>query len=86
MTDDLVSTARRRHGVAGAMVAAGLVAMDEALGRRPREQPPVVVASDDEPLDVDENGISLIVDAHTSVFTPALPRTAPVVARSRRRR
>jgi hypothetical protein len=74
---DPVAVARRRHGAAGAMLAAGMFGVDIALGRKPREDIPVVVAANDEPGDVDTEGIEIAVDEHTRVVAPALPRSEP---------
>jgi hypothetical protein len=76
-TQDPVAVARRRHGAAGAMLAAGMFGVDMALGRKPREDIPVVVAANDEPGDVDTEGIEIAVDEHTRVVAPALPRPEP---------
>jgi hypothetical protein len=84
-TSDPIATARRRHGTAGAVLAAGLFGIDVALGRKPREDIPVVVASSSEPTDIDTDGIRLDVDEQTTVVAPALPRTDPP-ARGRRGR
>ncbi len=82
---DPVDTARRRHGMAGAVLAAGMFGVDMALGRKPREDIPVVVASSSEPTDIDAEGIRLDVDEQTTVVAPALPRRDPP-ARGRRGR
>lgn len=83
---DPVGTARRKHGAAGAILAAGMFGVDIALGRKPKEEVPVVVDAAGEPGDLDTDGISIAVDAATSVVAPALPRTVPVVAAQRRRK
>ena len=83
---DPISTARRRHGTAGAVLAAGLFGIDVALGRKPREEAPVVVASPTEPSDIDSDGIRLDVDEQTTVVAPALPRSEPPSGRRRGRR
>lgn len=83
---DPVATARRKHGTAGAVLAAGLFGVDIALGRKPKEEVPVVVDAAGEPGDLDTDGISITVDHDTTVVSPALPRTVPVIAKPRRRR
>jgi len=83
---DPVATARRKHGAAGAVLAAGMFGVDIALGRKPKEDVPVVVDAAGEPGDLDTDGISIAVDHATTVVTPALPRTVPVVAKPRRRK
>jgi hypothetical protein len=74
---DPIATARRRHGAAGAMLAAGMFGVDIALGRKPREDVPVVVAANSEPVDIDTEGIEIAVDDNISVVSPALPRSEP---------
>jgi len=86
IADDPVATARRRHGGAGAALAAGMFGLDIALGRKPREEAPVVVSASDEPVDIDADGIVVAVDELTSVVAPALPRAAPLMSTRRRTR
>jgi hypothetical protein len=83
---DPVATARRRHGAAGAMLAAGLFGVDIALGRKPKEEVPVVVAANDEPGDIDTEGIVVAVNEHTSIVAPAQPRPDPFARAPRKRR
>ncbi|MEO5899297.1 MAG: hypothetical protein ABIR68_04090 [Ilumatobacteraceae bacterium] len=83
---DPIAVARRRHGAAGAMLAAGLFGIDVALGRKPREDIPVVVASSSEPTDIDTEGIEIAVDEHTTLVAPALPRSEPTPRPRRARR
>ena len=94
-----MDTARRRHGTAGAVLAAGLLGIDIALGRKPKEEVPVVVDAPTEPTDIDTDGIRVDVDEVTSVIAPtpatqrpagALdapppPRAAPVMTMRRSR-
>jgi hypothetical protein len=80
----VIANARRRHGAAGAIVAAGMFGLDQALGRKVKQEAPIVVSAPTEPVDVDNDGISVIVDDTTSIVAPALPRTAPKVATRRR--
>ena len=53
---DPVGTARRQHGTAGAVLAAGMFGVDIALGRPPKEEIPVVVAAPTDPTDIDTDG------------------------------
>ncbi|HAP76034.1 MAG TPA: hypothetical protein DCR14_08135 [Acidimicrobiaceae bacterium] len=82
---DPVRTARRRHGAAGAIVAAGMLGIDQALGRKPREEAPVVVAHSGEPTDIDADGIRVPVDEHTDVVAPPQPRPDPLPPRRPRK-
>lgn len=83
---DPVATARRRHGAAGAMLAAGMFGVDIALGRKPKEEAPVVVASSSEPTDIETDGIEVPIDDLTSVYAPPQPPTDPFAPRPRRKR
>ncbi len=88
MSDDveMVANARRRHGAAGAMLAAGMLGLDKVMGRPPKEIVPIVDEAPGEPGDIDTQGIALTVDGTATFVAPALPRTAAVVSPSRRRR
>jgi hypothetical protein len=83
---DPVRTARRRHGAAGAIVAAGMFGLDQALGRKPKEEAPIVMAAADEPVDIDHEGIVVPVDDGLSVIAPPQPRSEPLPSRRRRKR
>lgn len=89
--DDLptrIAHARQRHGVGGAMLAAGMLGIDQVLnGRKPREDAPIVVDANGEPTDIDIDGIAVSLDeAGVHVVAPPLPRTAPITAPPRRSR
>jgi hypothetical protein len=81
---DPIAAARRRHGAAGAIVAAGMLGLEQVLGRKPKQEAPVVVAAPTEPIDVDRDGIAVVVDDELSLVAPPLPRTAPINARTKR--
>src|SRR6185295_18421108 len=81
-----VRAARRRHGAAGAIVAAGMFGLDQALGRKPKEEAPIVMAAADQPVDIDHEGILVPVDRDLSVIAPPQPRSDPLPSRRRRRR
>ena len=49
----IIAAARRRHGSFGAVVAAGMLGFEKLLGRKPREEAPVVVAAPTDPIDID---------------------------------
>src|SRR6476659_6800874 len=83
---DSVSSARRRHGAAGAIVFAGMFGLDQALGRKPREEAPIVMAASDEPVDIDHEGIVVPVDSGTSILAPPQPRSDPLPSRRRRKK
>jgi len=85
---DVIATARRRHGAAGAIVAAGMLGLDQVLsGRKPREEAPIVVASPTEPTDLDQEGIAVPIDDTRAAWAPPQPTRDPFPAlRPRRRR
>ena len=80
---DRVEMARRRHGGAGGVLAAAMLGLDQALHRKPKEEIPVVVASNSDPEDIDHQGIVIPVDEATSVVAPPQPRGRPVEERRR---
>jgi hypothetical protein len=83
---DPIATARRRHGAAGAVLAAGLFGVDIALGRKPKEEAPIVVDASSDPLDIDKDGIRIPVDADTHVWSPPLPPSQPAAAKPAKRK
>ena len=54
----MVRRAAQRYGTVGAMLAGGMVVFDRLLGRKPKEEPAVVIEASTEPEDIDK-GISL---------------------------
>ncbi|MCU1361564.1 MAG: hypothetical protein JWN99_2853 [Ilumatobacteraceae bacterium] len=82
----LIESARRRHGALGGLMAAGMLGIDKVLGRKPREEVPIVVAAPTEPIDIDTEGITVALDEHTDLVAPPLPRSEPKAAAARRRR
>jgi hypothetical protein len=84
---------RTQHRGVSALIAAGMLGLDEALGRKPKEEAPIVVDADGQPVDIDTDGIQLTVaneaGGDVAVSAPALPRSAPLQAppsTTRRRR
>jgi hypothetical protein len=84
--DQSIANARRRHGAAGAILAAGMLGLDQVLGRKPREEAPIVISTGDQPIDIDDDGILVAIDERTSVHAPPQPRPDPLPPRRRRRR
>lgn len=82
---DPVGTARRRHGAAGAILAAGMFGVDIALGRKAKEEAPIVMAASSEPVDIEKDGIEVPIDENTSVFAPPQPPSDPFPPRRRRK-
>jgi hypothetical protein len=60
--------------------------LDQALGRKPKEEAPIVMAASDQPVDIDHDGIRVPVDDGVSVIAPPQPRSDPLPTRRRRRR
>ena len=86
-TFDPVAAARRRHGAAGAIMAAGMFGLDQALtGRKIKQEAPIVMAASDQPVDIDHDGITVPVDDRVSVIAPPQPRSDPLPTRRRRRK
>ncbi len=83
----LVATGRRRYGAAGAIMGAGFLGIEKALGlRKVKEEAPIVIAAATEPVDIDSDGIDVAVDEETSVNAPPQPRSKPHLKQVRRRR
>jgi hypothetical protein len=84
--ESMVARAKRRHGMAGAILAGGMVALDQVLGRKVKEEPGIVVESSGDPGDIDADGITVPVDHHTAVHAPppSARRAARTVRRTRR--
>lgn len=83
--ESMVARAHRKHGLAGAIVAGGMLAIDQVLGRRPKEQPAAVSEFSGEPTDIDKDGIQIPLDKNTTVISPA-PHLRPGNKRIVRRR
>lgn len=85
--ESIVARAHRKHGMAGAILAGGMIAIDQVLGRKPKEQPAAVSEFSGEPTDIDADGISIPIDETTTVVSPAphlRPGSKRVVRRRRR--
>ncbi|MEI8238326.1 MAG: hypothetical protein WCI22_02810 [Actinomycetota bacterium] len=83
---DPVDTARRRHGSAGAILAAGMFGVDIALGRKPKQDAPIVVSANSEPVDIDTDGIRIPIDDDLHIVAPALPPSQPAKTPPKRKR
>jgi len=68
--DAMVRRAAQRYGTVGAMLAGGMLVFDKLLGRKPKEKAAVVIEAASEPGNIDDNGITLVVDANTTVVSP----------------
>lgn len=77
-----VRAARRRYGVAGAMLAGAMVALRDLL-EKPKDDQAVVVDAPSEPTDMDHQGITVEVAPGLAAHSPARmrPPSDPAVAR-----
>ena len=69
--DPLVRRAAQRYGTVGAMLAGGMVVFDKLLGRKPKQEAAVVIEASSEPIDIDNDGITVEVNDHLTVHSPA---------------
>lgn len=69
----LPPSTRNRHGVAGAMLAGAMIAIRDIL-ETPKDDDAVIIEASSEPEDIDNEGMSFVVDPNTIAYTPALPR------------
>jgi hypothetical protein len=89
--DAMVRRAAQRYGTVGAMLAGGMLVFDKLLGRKPKEEAAVVIEAASEPGNIDDNGITLVVDDNMTIVSPPphLRRhdanTGPRVVRKRRK-
>ncbi len=73
MADDsndqqMIETARRRYGSAGAIIAGGMLGLDRLLGRKEKEEAPVVWEASGDPEDIDR-GMTIDIDDETTVVS-----------------
>lgn len=78
----MMQTAQRRYGAVGAFVAGGMLGLDRILGRKVKEEAPVVWEAAGEPEDIDR-GMTIDIDDDTSVVS-APHRARQRVIRRRR--
>ena len=89
--DAMVRRAAQKYGTVGAMLAGGMLVFDKLLGRKPKEEAAVVIEAASEPGNIDDNGITLVVDANTTVVSPPPhlrrhdAQTGPRIVRKRRK-
>jgi len=69
--DPLVRRAAQRYGTVGAMLAGGMVVFDRLLGRKPKEEAAVVFEASSDPLNIDDDGITVELNEHITVHSPA---------------
>ena len=69
--DPLVRRAAQRYGTVGAMLAGGMVVFDRLLGRKPKQEAAVVIEASSDPTDIDNDGITVALNDHLTVHSPA---------------
>ncbi len=84
--NDIIETARQRHGRGGAALAAGMFGLDVALGNKKKPESVQVQEASSNPVDIDSDGITVPIDATTTVATPALERRSPIGVGKRKSR
>jgi hypothetical protein len=75
---DVIATARRRYGNAGAALGAGMFGLDQALTGKQKPESVQIQEAASDPVNVDRDGIVVKVDDSMSVNSPALERRPPV--------
>ena len=68
--DAMVRRAAQRYGTVGAMLAGGMLVFDKLLGRKPKEEAAVVIEAASEPGNIDDIGITLVVDDTMTIVSP----------------
>lgn len=69
--DPLVLRAAQRYGTVGAMLAGGMVVFDKLLGRKPKQEAAVVIEASSDPMDIDNDGITVELNDQLTVHSPA---------------
>ena len=80
-----IEAGRRRGGVAGAAMAGAMMVMSEIVEGPKKDDAPVVVEANSDPLDVDRDGVTVDL-AQLTVEAPPLERLDPVTDRTGTRR
>ena len=80
-----IEAGRRRGGVAGAAMAGAMMVMSEIVEGPKKDDAPVVVEANSDPLDVDRDGVTVDL-AQLTVEAPPLERRDPVTDRTGTRR
>ncbi|MCU1392299.1 MAG: hypothetical protein JWM34_727 [Ilumatobacteraceae bacterium] len=75
---DPVATARRKFGAGGAILAAGMFGVDQALTGKQKPEFAEIQESSSQPVDLDKDGFHLAIDEARSVDAPALERRPPI--------
>jgi hypothetical protein len=79
-----IAAARRKGGLAGAAMAGAMLAVSDVIEGPPKDDAPVTVEANSDPLDLEKDGFGTHVDG-VEVEAPALERLDPVTVRNQRR-
>lgn len=83
---DMIANARRRYGSGGALLAAGMLGLDNVLREKIKPDSVQVQEAPTDPVDVDADGIQVTIDETLSVNAPALDRMPILEVAKKRRR
>jgi hypothetical protein len=79
-----IEAGRRKGGVAGAAMAGAMMVMAEIVEGPKKDDAPVVVQANSDPIDVDADGITVELDDQ-AVEAPALERLDPLTSKTARK-
>ncbi len=74
MSSEEAESPRKKHGVAGAMLAGAMIAIRDILETPKDDEPAITIGASGEPGDIDNEGMQFVVDPNTIAYTPPLPR------------
>ena len=83
---DIIANARRRYGSGGALLAAGMLGLDNILREKIKPDSVQVQEAPTDPIDLDAEGIRVTIDESLSVNAPALDRVPLLDTNKKRRR
>ncbi|MEO6124358.1 MAG: hypothetical protein ABIR32_11665, partial [Ilumatobacteraceae bacterium] len=83
---DIIANARRRYGSGGAILAAGMLGLDNILREKVKPDSVQVQEAPTDPIDLDAEGIRVTIDESMSVKAPALERVPLLDTKKKRRR
>lgn len=83
---DLIANARRRYGSGGALLAAGMLGLDNILREKYKPDSVQVQQAPTDPTDLDAEGIRVAIDESLSVNAPALERVPLLDVKKKRSR
>jgi hypothetical protein len=79
-----IAAGRRKGGLAGAAMAGAMLAISDVIEGPKKDEAPVTVEANSDPLDLEKDGFGTQVDG-VDVEAPALERLDPVTTRNQRR-